>query len=205
MSEGKHPWQQVDRRLAEMKIGEAGDKLVDSLRKRLADAARTAAEEGRGRISTSTISSVVRSIDPLLEIAYRAYREVWTLQGYVESPEFIRTIYEYVIKPRIVCYIGWVRYELGKSIDPVHPDREQSRLLLEDTEVEAEKIRREWGRKCEIDAKGIEYKSISKTPKSDKDSESRTVAASIEPLSKRPGKKPNKFPLLKSESSVGSY
>jgi hypothetical protein len=191
MSEGEHPWQLVDRKLAEIKIGQATDRLVDSFRKRLGDAARAAAEGGQNRISPDTVSSLIRSVDPLLKIAYRIYKEVWKLQGNKESPEFVRTLYEFMIVPRIVRHLGRVRSELGGSIDPMYPDGELSRPLLEDTEVEAEKCRREWERRCEIDALELEYKRGAESTQTDAGLESKSERALIGPQPTRPGKKPD--------------
>lgn len=157
MSNKKNLWSQIDHRLAELIIGEGSQKLDESLRKDLITFAKAIPELAADHLSISRLSSLFNLVTREVGIAYRKYKEVWKIQGNHQSPEFVRTLYQFMIIPRIEFHLGSIRDRLNKTADESSPITEGVRSLLELAELEAKKCELEWERTCEIEALKLEH------------------------------------------------
>lgn len=191
VSDNEHLWSRADRRLAELKASETSQRLDKALSKSLIALSAACAERGDDPVSIARLSSFFTVVNRLVRIAYQKHKDVWEIQGNNESPEFVRTLYEFMIVPRIEIHLGSVRDALNKIPEDAVLITEGVRSLLELAELEAKKCKLEWKRKCEIEATEIEYNSSSRIPQPDAGPKSQIEGASMGPQSQRPGRKPD--------------
>jgi hypothetical protein len=156
MSNSKHPWDQIDRKLAALKSAAASQHLLDAFRRKLSTAQLTM-KDGLIIVSADTMSVLFRIINRLLQTEYRTYRKVWRTQGKEETAEFIHTLYELLIVPKIQYYRGWMLSEFAKSAKVESATEASKRSMYEDMEQAANKCESEWYRRCEIHALQLRY------------------------------------------------
>jgi hypothetical protein len=187
MNESDHLWRQIDRRLLALRLQESKRKFIESMAQDLRNAIKGSRKEQYPLLSTLVW---MNQMDAQAEDAYRIYREIWKKQGKKESPEFIRTLYQMVIVPRIDRHLKTMQGTFEKYCQPNFPTADEMKTRLKLAADWAAKLKDEWARKCEIKALELEHKKSEKQAQRDAGLESQTGKAVVETQPTRPGRKP---------------
>lgn len=137
-------WRQIDHKLVKLKLESAFRDYVDGINSCLDLVMETSDDPITDRIQTWTMD-----MSSWAKIVYEIYDEVWRKQGNQKTPQFIRVVCRKGIIPSIQWLCGQIRRKLKRYAEP--------QVLSASLEFYADKCKKEWLNKCEIEAHEFAY------------------------------------------------
>ena len=136
-------WNLIDQGLAERKLEVEYERFVRSVKSFLQDTGYYWDDP-----TQMFLTSWINNISEWAATVFKVYEEVWIIQGKHKTPTFIRAIGHRAIPQ-------WV----GIYLDRLHViiDENGEQRLHPYADADADKCKRQWLNKCEIDAQTLEY------------------------------------------------
>lgn len=170
-------WKQIDHELVTLKLNDVAMNLHRETEKKRNDIRRrNLTNENAATIPLELIELELRQMKQWVFNLYSLYKEVWKIQGKEETPQFIRAVYRKAILPLIKSRTACSRDFLTRRATRTSLSRTVLAPQLLELGREAERLRSEWRRKTEIEARQLAHsaqQTAQETPTSQEQPKSR--------------------------------